>query len=45
MNPPLVRKMGSAARDKAEKEFAVEKVLDSHLQLFNVILNRHSLNS
>ena len=37
-NKELRVRMGKAAREKAEREFAIEKVIEKHLEIFNTIL-------
>lgn len=37
-NKELRIKMGKAARGKAEREFAIEKVIEKHLEIYNTVL-------
>lgn len=36
-------RMGKAAREKAEKEFSIDKVVDTHLKIYNELLNKSQL--
>jgi glycosyltransferase involved in cell wall biosynthesis len=38
-NKDLRVRMGKAAREKAEREFALEKVIEKHLEIYNTILH------
>ncbi len=37
LSPELRRKMGQASRRKAEKEFSIDKVIDTHLKIYDAL--------
>ena len=37
-NPSLREKMGKLAREKAEKDFSIEKVINTHLEIYNSMI-------
>lgn len=39
-NPHLREKMGKLAREKAEKDFSIEKVVETHLEIYNSFVNK-----
>ena len=39
-NPEKRKAMGQAGRVLAEREFTIEKVVDSHLDIYNELMNR-----
>lgn len=44
-NPELRRTMGMAARERAEKDFSIEKVIETHLKIYKELSNPSSLNT
>lgn len=40
-NAELRQKMGKAAREKAEKEFSLDVVIDKHLSIYNELIQKH----
>jgi len=41
-NPDKRKKMGKAGRELAEREFAIEKIVDAHLKIYNELLAKVS---
>ena len=37
-SPPLRIKMGKAAREKAEREFSLDKVVQKHLEIYESLI-------
>ena len=40
-NADLRQRMGKAAREKAEKEFSLDVVIDKHLSIYNELIQKH----
>ena len=42
-NPDVRKKMGAAGRNLAEKEFAIEKIVAEHMEIYRKLLNKGGL--